>query len=88
MTTKNIVPIVIIPQGVCSKLISFNIVDGETIENVTFKKGCKGGMLGVSKLIEGMEIEDVISKLKGITCHSRCTSCPDQLAIALENITN
>lgn len=72
-------------QGVCSRTISFEIVDNK-ISSVSFEGGCNGNLQGISKLIEGMEVNEVISKLKGIKCGSRETSCPDQLAIALESL--
>lgn len=73
------------PQGVCSSEI---IVD---IENSIIKKmrvinGCNGNLQGISSLVEGMTIDAVIKKLRGIRCNGRPTSCPDQIAIALEKI--
>lgn len=70
-------------SGVCSKEINFDIVDGK-ISNVIFINGCPGNLFGISKLVEGMTIDEAISKLKGIDCRGRGTSCPDQLAKALE----
>lgn len=70
-------------SGVCSKSISFDVVDGKVC-NVEFTGGCNGNLKGLASLIEGMEINEAIKKLKGITCGSRPTSCPDQLAKALE----
>jgi uncharacterized protein (TIGR03905 family) len=54
------------------------------VHDVKFEGGCNGNLAGIPKLVEGMKAEDVIGKLKGIPCGSRPTSCPDQLAIALE----
>lgn len=69
--------------GVCSKEINFDVVENK-IKNVSFIGGCDGNLLGISSLLEGMDINEVISRLKGIQCGSKDTSCPDQLARALE----
>ncbi|MGN9161079.1 TIGR03905 family TSCPD domain-containing protein [Clostridium sulfidigenes] len=69
--------------GVCSKEINFDVVENK-IKNVSFIGGCDGNLLGISSLVEGMDINEVISRLKGIQCGSKDTSCPDQLARALE----
>ena len=61
-------------------------MDGDTIVSVKIIGGCPGNTLAVSTLVEGRKIDEVISKLKGIDCGGRGTSCPDQLAIALEEI--
>lgn len=71
------------PEGVCSMKMVF------TIENNIIKKleiigGCPGNTIGVSKLVEGKSVDEVIKLLKGIPCGSKGTSCPDQVAIALE----
>lgn len=68
---------------VCSQEMIIEL-DGETIKKVTIIGGCAGNTLGVSHLIEGMNINEAIKRLKGIPCGMRGTSCPDQLAIALE----
>lgn len=68
---------------VCSQEMVIEL-EGEIIKKVTILGGCAGNTVGVSKLIEGMKIEDAIQRLKGIPCGGRGTSCPDQLAIALE----
>ncbi len=70
-------------QGTCSQRIDFDIVDGR-ITNVKFLGGCNGNLQGISRLVEGMTPEEAISRLKGIKCGFKSTSCPDQLAIALE----
>lgn len=70
-------------QGTCSKLIDFEI-DGDTIKSVAFTGGCNGNLQGISALVSGMKVEDAIAKLKGIKCGFKNTSCPDQLAHALE----
>ena len=71
------------PKGVCSTVIDFEIEDGK-VKNVQFTRGCSGNTQGVAALIEGMDAEDAISRLKGIKCGFKDTSCPDQLAKALE----
>lgn len=70
-------------KGVCSQQIQFDIIDGK-VANVSFIGGCNGNLQGIGKLVEGMEPEAVINKLKGIKCGYKSTSCPDQLAAALE----
>lgn len=72
------------PKGVCSQLIEFELENG-IIKNVQFWGGCSGNTQGVAALVEGMPATDAIQRLKGIRCGFRPTSCPDQLAIALEN---
>ena len=73
------------PKGVCSMQMNIE-VEGEIIKSVQIIGGCAGNTQGVSVLVEGMNINDAIKKLKGIDCRGRGTSCPDQLAIALERI--
>ena len=72
-------------KGVCSTEIIFDI-DKETkiINDLKVINGCNGNLKGISALVKGMKIEDVISKLEGITCGFRNTSCPDQIAMALK----
>ena len=72
-------------SGVCAKNVSFDIDNGKVIK-VSFSGGCNGNLKGISNLIEGMEINEAIKKLKGIECGSKSTSCPDQLAKALEEL--
>lgn len=71
------------PKGVCSQLIDFDIKD-DKVTNVKFVGGCSGNLQGISHLIEGMEVNEAISRLEGITCGFKSTSCPDQLAKALK----
>lgn len=59
-------------------------VEGDTIKSVAFTGGCNGNLQGISALVSGMKIDEAISKLKGIKCGFKSTSCPDQLARALE----
>ncbi|MBQ7582664.1 MAG: TIGR03905 family TSCPD domain-containing protein [Lachnospiraceae bacterium] len=70
-------------KGTCSKQITFDLTDG-VVSNVSYVGGCNGNLQGVSKLVEGQKAEDLIAKLKGIQCGMKGTSCPDQLARALE----
>jgi uncharacterized protein (TIGR03905 family) len=70
-------------KGTCSVQIDFDIIDGK-VSNVTFLGGCNGNLKGISALVEGMTPEQVIEKCKGIKCGFKPTSCPDQLALALE----
>lgn len=67
---------------VCSQQISFNI-DGNIITNVSFLGGCNGNLKAISKLVDGMTVEEIEAKLKGNTCGRRPTSCADQLAKAV-----
>ena len=70
-------------QGVCSREIQFDVVDNK-VTNVQFVGGCSGNTQGVARLVEGMDIDEVISRVDGINCGFRPTSCPDQLARALK----
>ena len=72
-------------KGTCSTEMIIQI-EGNIIKKVTIIGGCAGNTKGISKLVEGMEIDEVIKKLKGIPCKNKWTSCPDQLARALEEI--
>lgn len=71
-------------SGVCSSEILFEVEDN-SVKEVSFVRGCPGNTLGVASLIKGMPVPEAIAKLKGIKCGQKATSCPDQLAIALEN---
>ena len=73
------------PNGVCSREMIIEL-DGNIVKKLTIVGGCAGNTLGISKLVEGMNINDVIKRLKGIPCGIKNTSCPDQLAKALEEI--
>ena len=73
-------------HGVCSREIRFEIKDGK-IEAVQFVGGCAGNTAGIAKLVVGMNADDVIRKLEGTPCGMRPTSCPDQLAKALKQLT-
>ena len=69
-------------RGTCSRLIEFTVEDG-ILKDVVYTGGCNGNLQGISKLVEGMKVEDVIAKLKGVRCGMKSTSCPDKLATAL-----
>ncbi len=70
-------------KGTCSREISVEIDDGK-ITDVKFVGGCNGNLKGIGAIIRGMDVNEAIKRCKGITCGSKATSCPDQLAIALE----
>lgn len=72
-------------QGTCSTAIDIEVKDG-IIESVQFTGGCNGNTKGISALVKGMPVEEAISRLKGIKCGFKPTSCPDQLARALEQM--
>ncbi|MBR1749559.1 MAG: TIGR03905 family TSCPD domain-containing protein [Ruminococcus sp.] len=72
------------PSGVCSRMINIDINDDGVINDVQFIGGCHGNTQGVAVLAKGMQAEDVIERLKDIDCKGRGTSCPAQLALALE----
>lgn len=79
--------IVYTPQGVCSKLMIVKAADG-MIEEVQIVGGCHGNGQGMCALLKGMRVNDAISRLEGIDCHGRGTSCPDQMAKALRQMGN
>lgn len=72
-------------SGTCSQEIDIEIKDG-LIDSVQFTGGCNGNLKGICALVKGMKPEEAISKLKGIKCGMKSTSCPDQLAKALESM--
>ena len=74
-------------KGTCSTYIDIEL-DGDVIRSVSFFGGCNGNLQGISKLVEGMKAEEAINRLKGIRCGFKPTSCPDQLAVALESMIN
>jgi len=73
------------PTGVCSRQIEFEVEDG-IVKSLRVIGGCNGNLQGISKLVVGMKVQEVIERLKGIDCGGRGTSCPDQIARALEQI--
>ncbi|MBE6935327.1 MAG: TIGR03905 family TSCPD domain-containing protein [Ruminococcaceae bacterium] len=70
-------------SGVCSRSVEFDIEDG-IVKNVVFEGGCNGNTQGVARLAEGMKAEEIVARLSGVTCGRKPTSCPDQLAKAIE----
>jgi len=70
-------------KGTCSRAIQFE-VEGDTLKNVNYIGGCHGNLQGIAALVEGMNVDEVIARVKGIRCGMKDTSCPDQLARALE----
>ena len=73
-----------IPKGVCSRKMTVELNDDHTIQAVRVEGGCNGNLQGIGRLVEGMPVDEVISRLRGIRCGYKPTSCPDQLATALE----
>ena len=73
------------PQGVCSRLMEIDIEDGKLV-NLNVIGGCSGNLQGIARLVEGMDIDTAISRMDGIRCGFKPTSCPDQLAQALKAI--
>ena len=74
-------------KGTCSSQISFDIVDGK-LHNVIFTGGCNGNLKGIGALVEGQDAKDVASRLEGIRCGFKSTSCPDQLSQAIKQALN
>jgi uncharacterized protein (TIGR03905 family) len=74
-------------KGVCSQVITFDIEDGK-VHNVQYFGGCNGNLKGIGALVEGMEVDTVISRLEDIKCGMKPTSCPAQLAQALKETRN
>ena len=72
-------------KGTCSTAIDIEVKDGR-IESVAFTGGCNGNLQGISALVKGMMVEEAISRLKGIRCGFKSTSCPDQMAQALKSV--
>ena len=71
-------------SGTCSREILFEVENGK-VKNVQFIGGCNGNLKGIAALVEGMDIDEVITRVEGIHCGMKSTSCPDQLAQALKN---
>jgi len=74
-------------RGVCSRSVSFDLNEGR-VYNVQFEGGCNGNTKGIAALIEGMDAQEAITRLSGIRCGFKSTSCPDQLAKALQQAIN
>lgn len=75
-------------KGVCAQGIEFEIDDNKKVHNIKFTGGCSGNTQGVAQLAEGMDADEVISRLEGIRCGFKPTSCPDQLAKAIRQALN
>ena len=71
------------PRGVCSRLMEFEVED-DRIVSVSATGGCDGNLKGISSLLRGMPVQEVIDRLEGIRCGGKATSCPDQIASALK----
>jgi len=74
------------PEGVCAQAFCITVEDG-VVREVLFKEGCSGNTQGIARLVAGMSVEEVIARLEGIVCKGRGTSCPDQLARAMKQLT-
>ena len=74
------------PRGVCSRKMTLEIEDG-ILKSLKVEGGCSGNLQGICKLVAGMPVEDVIRRVEGIRCGMKATSCPDQLAKALKEVT-
>ncbi|MBP5421528.1 MAG: TIGR03905 family TSCPD domain-containing protein [Paludibacteraceae bacterium] len=75
-------------QGTCSQMIDVTADEQDVIQQVFFLGGCNGNLQGISQLVRGQKIDDVIHRLNGIRCGMKSTSCPDQLCRALEQLKN
>lgn len=75
------------PVGVCTQLIRVDVEDN-VIKNAEFVGGCSGNTQGVARLVQGMQVDEAISRLEGIKCGFKSTSCPDQLAQALKAVSS
>ena len=71
------------PRGVCSRKMTVEVEDG-VVRGVRVEGGCSGNLHGISRLVEGMPVEEAIRRMRGIRCGAKSTSCPDQLSRALE----
>ena len=72
-------------KGICSQMIYFDL-EKNKVKNVQFMGGCNGNLKGIAALVDGMDINEAISRIEGITCGMKRTSCPDQLAQALKAV--
>ena len=73
------------PKGVCSQMMQIEVEDG-VVKQLSVMGGCNGNLQGIGQLVQGMKVDDVITRLEGIRCGRKPTSCPDQLAQALKQI--
>lgn len=76
------------PQGVCSRKMFIDIDENDVVTNVEVIGGCNGNLKGISSLVKGMKVDEIIARLDGISCGGRPTSCPAQLANALKQYKN
>ena len=83
MATKHIQ---YVPTGTCSRLIDVTCDENDVIQQVFFLGGCNGNLQGISQLVRGQKIDDVLKRIDGIRCGTKRTSCPDQLCRALEQL--
>lgn len=74
-------------HGTCSRAIDIEVDENNVVRRVAFDGGCNGNTKGVAALVKGMQAEEVIDRLENIRCGFKSTSCPDQLAKALKEIT-
>lgn len=74
-------------KGTCARSITVEL-DGDVIKSVSFEGGCNGNLKGISRLVEGMTVEQIEKLLTGVTCGFKTTSCPDQLAKAVREAAN
>jgi len=77
---------IFLPKGVCSSQIDL-VIEDDIVRDVKFMNGCNGNLSGIAALVKGMTTKDAVEKLKGIPCGAKPTSCPDQLARAIEQAT-
>lgn len=77
---------IIYPKGTCSRRMTVE-VDGDTVRSLKVDGGCSGNLQGISRLVQGMKVSEVIEKLDGIHCGFKHTSCPDQLAKGLKDLS-
>ena len=75
-------------KGTCSRQIDITVDDNNVVQEVVFSGGCSGNTKGISALVVGMSVDEVIERLDGIKCGIKSTSCPDQLSKALSNYKN
>lgn len=73
------------PKGVCSRHYTFDINENDVIQKVDIIGGCQGNLAGISKIIVGMHVDQVIKAFEGTDCHGKGTSCPDQISLALKS---
>ena len=76
------------PKGVCSKHYTFDIDENDIIKSLKVEGGCEGNLSGISKIVVGMHIDNVIKAFEGTDCHQKGTSCPDQISEALKSYKN